>query len=398
MASSEVKPSDASEPNKAFMAACSAKSRERARVRNGHLTTLSRLVLYSPTPHPTADSKCKHWSVVPYGDFKWIPGGISDNHKMTLKDRTTKKTFCYISPTCPQWESYCFARVEYGEKTDGIFSFSIHKLLELDLPGLSEDDVWADLSQVIMDHNALVVAGNNPEKAYCLLANSWRDAIFLKYAYVQVRCDGKPMKNEWKILNWCSHKGGNPMALRFLDNPKTDPLEISATSAEEGGEEDNGDGVQSVDASDDEYENAEENGAGDVNIFQWKTHGICSNAFHIQAALMPPPSNLPAKKSPAKKSPAKRSPRKRSPAKKAAAGKPRQAARTRSKSRGGGTPKGQGGKKGGAKSPAKDAVPPPGDSGSAAGAGGSGGNGGDDGDVRLLNGKSMEFFHYCFIN
>ncbi len=188
------------------------------------------------------------------------------------------------------------------------------------------------------------------------------------------------------------------MALRFLDNPKTDLLEISATSAEEGGEEDNADGVQSVGASDSEEEYVEGNGAGDPDIikfFEWKTNGKCSNGFHKQAALMPPPST---NKSPAKKSPAKRSPRKRSPAKKTAAGQPRQAARTRSRSRGGGPPKEQGGKKGGAKSPAKGSGPPPADSGSAAGAGGSGGNGGDDGDVRIFHGKLVEFSHFLFIN
>ena len=159
------------------------------------------------------------------------------------------------------------------------------------------------------------------------------------------------------------------MALRFLDNPKHDPLMISATSGEDGEAEDNGEGVESVDASDEEFEEGEGAGAGDADVtsFEWKMNGILSNAFHIQAAMMPPPSNpatpkkIPAKGSPAKRSPAKRSPAKRSPAKRSPSAKPRQAVRTRSRSRGGGPTKGKGGKgKGGSKSPSKTPDPPPG--------------------------------------
>ncbi len=249
MASSTVMPAKAAEPNKAFMAASAAKARERARVKNGHLTTLSRLVLFSPKVHKKTDRKCQHWSVVSYGDFKWMPAGINEHTKLSLADRTSLRMLQYISPSCPKWESFIFCRVEYGNNLDGIHPKVIH--MPPLATGLSEDDVWADIEPVILDHNALIVAGNSPEKAYKLLANTWREAIFLKYEYRQVK-----MPKQWNFdgkhsfgVHIC--QGGDPMALRFSENPKHDPLEITATSGDGDGD---GEGVESVQASEDEVE------------------------------------------------------------------------------------------------------------------------------------------------
>ncbi len=119
MASSKVRvlpPSgggdEAAVPNKAFMEASSARARERARVKNGHLNTLSSLVLWSPRLHKKTDTH--NWSVQPYGNFKWLPPGIDEATALTFNDRTQLRWLNYISPDCPKWQSYIFCRVEYG--------------------------------------------------------------------------------------------------------------------------------------------------------------------------------------------------------------------------------------------------------------------------------------------
>ena len=370
MASSIVMPGKAAEPNKAFITASAAKAREKARVKNGHLNTLSRLVLFSPRLNKITDKSCKHWSVISYGDFKWLPAGVNEHTKLSLVDRTTLRMLHYITPTCPKWESFIFCRVEYGDNLDGISSNGVHKLIDT---GLSEEDVWRDLDPVITDHTALIVAGNSPEKAYKLVANSWREAMFLKYEYRQVR----EMPTGWNLngkLTYDIHKlqGGDPMALRFSEDPRYDPLLISGTTGES--EDADAEGVQSVQASDDEVD--EEEGAGDrhevCQIFGWKMDAFYSKIIHIQ---IPPKTTTPTK------------PR-RSPIKRPSSAKPRQAPRGRSRSRSKGTPrKGKGGGKGGSTGAGQEAGPPQdttgGGTSAGAGAGGSGGGGGGkDDDVR----------------
>ncbi len=193
---------EAAVPNKAFMEASSAKARERARVKNGHLNTLSRLVLWSPKLHKKTDNH--NWSVQAYGNFKWLPPGIDETTALTFNDRTQLRWLNYISPDCPKWQSYIFCRVEYGWNFVGIYYLVVHFYYswKFNYSGLSEDDVWSDLDKVITDHTALMVTGNSPETAYRLVVRTWRECMFLKYTYTEV-CKIW-MEFDWKTSYYCS--------------------------------------------------------------------------------------------------------------------------------------------------------------------------------------------------
>ncbi len=186
---------------------------------------------FSPRLHKS-DKTCMHWSVVSYGDYKWLPAGVNEHTKLTLADRTALRMLQYIIPACPKWESYIFCRVEYGDNLGGIHSNVVNKRQKWNLSGLSEDDVWRDINKVISDNTALIIAGNSAEKAYKLLANSWRESIFLKYEYRQLRQMSILWNFNGKSIIWHSLlQGGDLMTLRFSENLKHDPLQITGTKA-----------------------------------------------------------------------------------------------------------------------------------------------------------------------
>ncbi len=87
-------------------------NRERARVRGGIMSKLSRVVLFSATI-PAGETD--HFSIVPLENFRSIPPDLTALQKIPQASRMEERVFRYKGPGESSWRSYLFARVEDGK-------------------------------------------------------------------------------------------------------------------------------------------------------------------------------------------------------------------------------------------------------------------------------------------
>ncbi len=86
--------------------------RERARVRGGIMSKLSRVVLFS-AEIPAGEND--HFSIVPLENFRSIPPDLTALQRIPQASRMEERVFRYKGPGESSWKSYLFARVEDGK-------------------------------------------------------------------------------------------------------------------------------------------------------------------------------------------------------------------------------------------------------------------------------------------
>ncbi len=94
---------------KATVTANTAQAREAARVKAGHLSALSRLVLFTPE---LPEGESNHFSVVAVSDVRQIPSSVSAMTKLSDLDRCVLHMFEYTDGKTAACKSCVFARVE----------------------------------------------------------------------------------------------------------------------------------------------------------------------------------------------------------------------------------------------------------------------------------------------
>ncbi len=86
--------------------------KERARVRGGVMSKLSRVVLFSEN---IPEGEKDHFSVIPLVNFRSIPPDLTALHKIPQESRRQERVFRYKGPGDTKWNSYLFARCEEGK-------------------------------------------------------------------------------------------------------------------------------------------------------------------------------------------------------------------------------------------------------------------------------------------
>ncbi len=92
-------------------------NRERARVRGGIMSKLSRVVLFSAVI-PAGESD--HFSIVPLENFRSIPPDLTALQRIPQASRMEERVFRYKGPGESSWKSYLFARVEDGKFVESL--------------------------------------------------------------------------------------------------------------------------------------------------------------------------------------------------------------------------------------------------------------------------------------